>query len=120
MRVDNFINQNGKGMDALYQHIKTGEKKRLPPKVYDAVKKQWRPIPEPKTEVKLTTEVDQTSTVVFEPTQDLDISAEQSESAEPTKESLQAEYELLSGEKPDGRWSVKKLQEKIQETKGSK
>jgi hypothetical protein len=36
---------------------------------------------------------------------------------EPSKEDLQAEYEKLFGDKPDGRWNAKKLQEKIQEKK---
>lgn len=36
------------------------------------------------------------------------------------KDFLKSEYEALSGEKPDGRWSEKKLAQKIQELKDNK
>jgi len=109
--------------DKLYQHIKTGEIKPLPLNVYRVVKRNWRPVPESKSKLL---EIKTTAPINFAPevteTQDHDISAEASEPAEgeQTKESLQQEYEQLTGEKPDGRWSVKKLAEKIEETKGSK
>jgi hypothetical protein len=89
--------------------------------VYKVVKRNWRPVAESKsnplevkTPVKFTPETSET--------EDHDISAETSEPAdgEQTKEDLQKEYEQLTGEKPDGRWSVKKLTEKIEETKGTK
>lgn len=36
---------------------------------------------------------------------------------ESEKETLQAEYEIKSGKKPDGRWNESKLKEKIKELK---
>lgn len=107
-------------MDRLYINIKTGEKKHLPQKVYEANAKKWKPAPE--SEVKPTEqksaplEIKTSDSVNFTESK----TSEAQEAPEPTKESLQAEYEALSGQKPDGRWSPKKLQEKIQETKGSK
>lgn len=118
--------------DKLYQHVRTGEIKPLPYNVYKVVQRNWRPVPESKSTTSETKsfplEVKTDDPVKFTPenrepieTPDHDTSAETSEPADgPTKEDLQQEYEQLTGEKPDGRWSVKKLTEKIEETKGTK
>jgi hypothetical protein len=90
--------------DKLYQHVKTGEIKPLPLNVYKVVKRNWRPV----SETKKPEPIEETQ----ESTQD--------NSSELTKEDLQAQYESLTGNKPDGRWSIAKLQEKIEETKGTK
>jgi hypothetical protein len=115
-------------MDKLYRNVKTGETKPLPIKVYQAVKKHWRPVEEPIVTISMV------SGKTNEPEADLIVSIEASEgSAEfvhagviennditPSKESLQSAYETLTGEKPDGRWSEKKLIQKIEELKETK
>lgn len=130
-------------MDILAQNISTGEIKRLPPKVFAAVKNKWREISEPESTgdsgsvvthglIHSTGEPIPPAVVTTINSQDPDagtisLQATSSpvvtvteESAAASKESLQSEYESLSGQKPDGRWSEKKLAQKIEELKESK
>jgi predicted phage-related endonuclease len=120
-------------MDKLYRNKKTGEIKPLPEKVYHAVRNKWEPAPEGTeyaeeylAETISIIEHEKQSAKDPEIKENLNIlqqvvseDVETKEDAhEPEKESLQNEYEQLSGSKPDGRWSVKKLSEKIEELKG--
>lgn len=103
-------------MDKLYRNVKTGEVKPLPIKVYQAVKKHWRPVEEnvmPLTDTAVETKV---SPIRI----DTDLDVIPSNDLTPAKESLQAAYETLSGAKPDKRWSEKKLIQKIEELKETK
>lgn len=117
-------------MDQLYKNVKTGEQKRLPIKVYEANRKNWKPIEEPKTEpvkdpepIKLTDPGEKANLEILEQVTKEPLTEEIQESEDtPTEdetsiEELQAEYEKLSGEKPDGRWGVKKLTKVIEELK---
>jgi hypothetical protein len=105
--------------DKFYRNIKTGERKPLPLKVYEAVKKNWVPVddvPEEYADYKDPETVhiiveEKAATSDPEIKENLDIlqqivseeSADESDpEGEPDKEALQAEYEKLSGEKPDG------------------
>jgi len=108
-------------MDILAQNIQTGELKSLPPKVFEANKNKWRRVAQ--KEVKQA-ESDNDEDGLLPPviTKKVDVkpTTEEQQSEEPSKESLQEEYEKLSGEKPDGRWSEKKLAQKIEELKDNK
>jgi hypothetical protein len=113
-------------MDQLYRNIKTGATKRFPPKVYDAVRTKWQPIPEPVEKPVVTDPEEKQNIQILEKitkeplTQEIeDQTADTAETSGDTKskEQLQAEYEALAGKKPDGRWSEKKLAESIQELK---
>lgn len=112
-------------MDQLYRNVKTGEIKPLPPKVYQAVKKHWEPVEEEFTSVVS----ENVETVVLEPQLGtgsytepaITITAQPEPTLETSqyypKETLQERYEQLTGQKPDGRWSEKKLIQKIKELK---
>jgi hypothetical protein len=121
-------------MDKLYRNVKTGETKPLPEKVYQAVRKYWEPVEQSEsseadpeiTETIQVIEEDKKAASDPEIKENLDILqqivseeyADESEpEGEPDKEALQAEYEALKGEKPDGRWSVKRLSQEIEELK---
>lgn len=106
-------------MDILAQNIQTGEIKNLPPKVFEANRSKWRRIEmaakdEP-LEVPKNNEAGLSQSPIITSVADLSSAIEN-----PTKDFLQSEYEALSGEKPDGRWSEKKLAQKIQELKDNK
>lgn len=115
--------------DKFYRNIKTGERKPLPLKVYEAVKKNWVPaddVPEEYADYKDPETVhiiveEKAATSDPEIKENLDILQQVVEEveAEPEgdKDALQAEYEKLSGEKPDGRWGIKKLSQEIEELK---
>jgi hypothetical protein len=96
-------------MDRLYQHVKTGEKRHLPPFVYQANKKNWKEIPEESAEIESDTP-GLSIPPVLTPVVELPAS----------REALQAQYEALAGGKPDGRWSNQKLIQKIEELKEPK
>lgn len=107
-------------MDKLYRNVKTGETKPLPEKVYQAVRRNWEPVEEseslvtgPEADPEIKENLDILHQIVSEESAD-----ESDPEGEPDKEALQAEYEKLSGEKPDGRWSVKRLSQEIEELKG--
>jgi hypothetical protein len=111
-------------MDRLYKNVKTGEVKPFPPAVYEVVKKHWVLVEEyakPSIDVLGSLEHELiTHEQKEEPTaiQRLILSEKgQMFSSEPTREQLQATYEALSGKKPDGRLSEKKLIQKIEELK---
>jgi len=109
-------------MDKIYRNIRTGEVKPLPLNVYKAVKKNWEPVEDEETIIaryfssvaagygeEVKQEPVETSVTVPDPSP--------VEQSEPSKESLQAEFEAIAGKKPDGRWNEKKLAEKIKELK---
>jgi hypothetical protein len=110
-------------MDQLYRNIKTGATKRFPPKVYDAVRTKWQPIPEPIEKPVVTDPEEKQNIQILEKitkeplTQEIEDQTTDQSGEQPSKEQLQAEYEALAGKKPDGRWSEKKLAESIQELK---
>jgi hypothetical protein len=131
-------------MDKLYRNVKTGETKPLPIKVYQAVKKHWRPVEEPP--VTLTEKAVETKVSPIKIDRDIEVVTSGSsefvhagvlgtdtevtfgdlaklkgdELTPSTKEELQADFEKISGEKPDKRWSEKKLIQKIEELKETK
>lgn len=110
-------------MDKLYRNVKTGETKPLPEKVYQAVKKHWEPVEE---ETVLGESPDITPPQISrediisneEIAEIIDETLETLPTEKVTKEGFQAQYEQLTGQKPDGRWSEKKLIQKIKELKG--
>lgn len=97
--------------DKLYRHKKTGEQKHLPEPVFKAVQKHWQLVEEQEATPEPKRPAPQEPAPVVTP------QAPETTDPEPSKEDLQTEYEKLYGDKPDGRWNVKKLQEKIQEKK---
>lgn len=100
-------------MDRLYKNVKTGEKKHLPAKVYEAVKKIWVPIEE---------EIEPQSYISSEKATE-DLLKKFEKPILPVKDELTdtpnylAIYESLSGKPADKRWSEKKLIQKIEELK---
>lgn len=117
--------------DKLYRNIKTGEIKPLPLSVYRVVKNRWKPVPESKKTLEIKREDIISDDKIEGIKMGLNAAAEairkqseqpetqdQETSGEASKEQLQAEYEQLTGNKPDGRLSAKKLAQAIEEIKG--
>ncbi len=108
-------------MDRTYRNVKTGETKTLSEAVYRlAGKKNWVLAEEQAPVILIADPVNREmigdvleayiNNATPIPTNDLT----------PSKESLQSAYETFTGEKPDGRWSEKKLIQKIEELKETK
>jgi hypothetical protein len=123
-------------MDKRYQNVKTGEIKPLPPNVFKAVKKHWRPIEEneirlnviPHTTVPFPNLPVDAPSVITDNDFELIVDGRRIEdecagdgskivAVAADKESLQIVYETLSSQKADKRWNEKKLIQKIEELK---
>ena len=108
--------------DLRVRDKRTGEEKTVPPKVYEALRHKYTLLDGEDTYVYKKKGANQDvvpAEVKFHPpvvVQDGKEVPIQSSSDEETID-LSAEYEALSGKKPDGRWSAEKLKTKLAEIK---
>lgn len=109
-------------MDVRVRDKRNGEEKTIPIKVYEALRHKYTLLDGEDTYVYKKKEPNQDvvpADVKFHPpvmVQDGKEVPIQSSSDEETID-LSAEYEALSGKKPDGRWSAEKLKTKLSELK---
>jgi hypothetical protein len=108
-------------MDVIVINKKTGVQKTVPQKVYENLKHLYKLVGEAepvveevkKKESESVPLVDAEPSVVIENGVETQIQLDNSEAVSGDV----AEYEALTGKKPDGRWSPAKLAEKIKELK---
>ncbi len=114
-------------MDVLVKNRKTQEEKQVPIKVYEALKHLYvkigdvEPEPEPTKKNEGLKSPADLAVTPFEPAVVIENGKETPIQVSTSKEvaPLVAEYEALTGKKPDGRLSEAKLKAKIQELKNT-